>query len=827
MKRLSTLLAATAIALATMAQSAGDYVYTDNGRFKIRTGKNLMANGDFTEGMAQWTTDGGKPLSVDTFGIEIENGNNYLTVYQKDNGPAIGTGSSLMRKIPVYHGYNYVITYQVRGESEEIATTVDPAGNKNYQNFFFSSNGSLTPDENGAIAKMQTYGWDWKTINYNYLPTTDGYIMMHFYAPYVGTAFDNFAVMEADEVIDDREANKVIAELQTYIDNPLFSNGKEMMEAVISDIRGYMEKDDLMAYKDMMLYIDDLISEFLDMNTANITDYLPNGNFDNLAPSGSNIRNAGAWTIDDLTPANGKTRWAIKDSYDTGAPFKGLYLQDDVPGPYLLREACVHQTMRDMPAAQYMFTVKARAGYQDKNNVFKNDFIVEGLKVFINGDSVDCAPINNEKPERYTVYSRINEQSDIKLGFFVTDSVCNHIDFDVVDIRIIGWTAEQAEEYFLQKQLAETREALKCVIDSATVLIGNAELLYGKAELTMAVATAQGVYDNGSENEEIEEAITALKESITAYHSANAVLTSFRNAIANAESILEKNLSEEAKQLLQEAIKAAKTYLGTLTAENHETEGFTNDDIREQTALLNKAVNVAIASIRKADEKLEYLIWAQQDGASFLSEFIYSNEIISSSGSTMYAEGGLFAGHDISNRMAFIEGLTISLNTSHGMEVLLPSKNKTSMAILDLKQGDRVEMDWAMGNSSHNVMVSSANARVRLADGKWKEYTVAGKHDNNVVPKDNKNGFSGSTSTTFEMTADGTLDFFQSSSASTLRIYYIGITRAENVVDDGIDNINTTTHTATGAIYDLQGRKLDSVPAKGIYIRDGKKIVVK
>ena len=37
MKRLSTLLTAAFISLAAIAQSAGDYVYTDNGRFKIKT----------------------------------------------------------------------------------------------------------------------------------------------------------------------------------------------------------------------------------------------------------------------------------------------------------------------------------------------------------------------------------------------------------------------------------------------------------------------------------------------------------------------------------------------------------------------------------------------------------------------------------------------------------------------------------------------------------------------------------------------------------------------------------------------------------------------
>ena len=31
----------------------------------------------------------------------------------------------------------------------------------------------------------------------------------------------------------------------------------------------------------------------------------------------------------------------------------------------------------------------------------------------------------------------------------------------------------------------------------------------------------------------------------------------------------------------------------------------------------------------------------------------------------------------------------------------------------------------------------------------------------------------------------------------------------------------------TSTIYDLQGRRLDGVPQRGVYIRDGRKVVVK
>ena len=149
------------------------------------------------------------------------------------------------------------------------------------------------------------------------------------------------------------------------------------------------------------------------------------------------------------------------------------------------------------------------------------------------------------------------------------------------------------------------------------------------------------------------------------------------------------------------------------------------------------------------------------------------------------------------------------------------------MAILNLKKGDQIVMDWTLANSGHNVMIVSANAKVLLANNSWQEYTKIGKDNSNILPKDNTNGLSGSTRSIIQMTADGTLDFYQSSSASALRIKYLDITYAENVVD-GISEIASDNNVGmTGDIYDLSGRKLTTIPKSGIYIRNGKKVFVK
>ena len=833
MKRFFTLLAVAFSLLTANAQSAGEYVYTDNGKFKILSGENLIVNGDFSKGRDGWTTDGGQPLNVDTFDVATEgpDGSMCLVVNMKDNGP--GTGSSFMQKVFVSAGTDYVISYQVQGNDEAVTTTVSSsATSKNYQNIFFNEDGSLTAIEGGNIAKSQTYGFDWQTIRYGFKAPMSGYIVIHFYAPYINTRFDNFVIMEAQQVVDDRESDKIIANLQTYINNPLFPNGHDILEGAIAVLQETVSDDDLLSYNEILGILDETIADFLDQNTANVTSYLKNGNFDDLKATSANQRSAGAWTIDDITPATGKTRWAVKDASATGAPFTGMYLMDDVPGPYYLRQATVHQTIENMPAAKYMFTIKARAGFQNKNNVFQN-FTVRGLKVFINSDSVECHPISYPNPDVFSVISEMKETGSMKLGFHVTDSVCNHLDFDVVDLRIIGWTAEQLDEYMGGKEYAEAKAALKHSIDSARVLYNNAELLYGKPQLDSAIVASQNYYDNISITDSLTDSRTRLNKEISNYISRNGSLTTFRQAITSAEAMIaDSQYAEADKNALQTAIDAAKTFLSSLNAENHLTEGFTNDDIKEQTATLNKAINLLLASTIKADEKYEFYNWAATavEGMQFdsmISEMTEENAIVTSGNATLYPEMSTFADHSLNGRFAFLQdgNLRISMNASHGMEVTFTGKNKTTMAILNLKEGDQIDIDWAMGNASHGVMVVSANAKVKLADGTWQQYTKTGKDNANVLPKDNTDGLSGSVHSTLVMTQDGTLDFYQYSSNSTIRIYYLGITNAENVVD-GIATLNPSP-VISHNYYDLQGRIMTSKPAKGIYIQNGKKFVIK
>lgn len=185
----------------------------------------------------------------------------------------------------------------------------------------------------------------------------------------------------------------------------------------------------------------------------------------------------------------------------------------------------------------------------------------------------------------------------------------------------------------------------------------------------------------------------------------------------------------------------------------------------------------------------------------------------------------------MNGRFAFYNTNTIlTLSAQHGLQVNPTGKNVTSMAILDLKEGDQVTIHWAMANASHGLMVSSANARYTKADGTEFTFTKTGKQTENALEK-NTDGISSSSRTVLTMTADGTLDFYQGSTNSTLRVYYIGITAKENVVS-GIKDVNQKAAAVKdNSVYDLMGRKLPDASsrrsASQLIIKNGKKYIAK
>lgn len=805
-----------ACTMAAQAQNAGDYVYTDDGRYKITSGENLLSNGDFSQGLDGWLTDGGTPVNTDTFYVDKggPDGGDCLFVNMKDNGP--GTGSSLWRSVPVQAGTTYYIAYSVQGY-EPTTTTVSVGENvKNYQNIFFNTDGSITPSVD--IAYSQQYAYDWVTMSYAYTPQEDGYIVFYFFAPYVYTRFDDFKVLEAQEVVDDRALASFTERVDAYLNNPLLPNARDILETYKGELQSAYELDDIQYWQDMMSVWDDALSEFLDANSVNINDYITAADFEEQdVPLGKNVTTVGG--------ENGWQAWGDRwTQRDVVEPFTSIWMKREINGSFILAEGGLYQELGDMPAGDYMFSLKVRAAkYANKHDDLDRLAEIRGLKIFINEDSVEMYPIDPDDLTTYTVYSKLENPGKLTIGVYIPADVCNRVDLDGTDLRIIGVTEDYVKDYFTNREIESARTNLSETIDSARVLLASDQYIYWKDSLTFEVDTAVAVRDTATIAASLDAGRSDLEKAISTFMKRNSLYTSLLATIANAEAILDDPDYKEGHDALRQAISDAKAFVGTLSSEQSaETDGL----IKAQEAALDKAMNALQIANMTADEKYLFLDWAQQDEAMYVQNLDFENPLTTNSGATLYKENGTFAGHEFNGRLALSEKISASLDASHGLVLFYSAKNTTVLSILNLKEGDQVTLDYTC---TGGIYVNSANAWYYDKDGNRVDFVAGEKVAGNQLDNSaNADGLGGKVRYVLNMSADGTLDFYFGSSGSTMRISYIGITYAENVVD-GIED-TTLEKKCDGKVYNLSGQyvgdSLDGLKS-GIYIRDGRKVIVK
>lgn len=319
--------------------------------------------------------------------------------------------------------------------------------------------------------------------------------------------------------------------------------------------------------------------------------------------------------------------------------------------------------------------------------------------------------------------------------------MCNLVDLDNANLRIIGVTQDYINDYFTKRELAEAKKGLKIAIDDATELTKSDFYLYEKDELTEDIAVAQNVYDTATEALVVTDATKALNDSVNTFKKHNNLYTSLINTIMKAEELLSAPGNTQGRDALDKAIADAKAFVASLSTEpSVETDRAL---VAWKDALDQAMTEFNMANIT-ADEKYLFLNWAQQDGATYTSSLDMSEQATTTTGYAAYKETATFGGHDLNGRIAFNDQVQPSLNYSHGLSVFFPSKNKTVMSILDLKEGDQVTLDYSMGNNSHSVYVQSANAWT-VKDGKRTDFIVGDKKPENLLDKTDDSGMGGKT----------------------------------------------------------------------------------
>lgn len=134
------------------------------------------------------------------------------------------------------------------------------------------------------------------------------------------------------------------------------------------------------------------------------------------------------------------------------------------------------------------------------------------------------------------------------------------------------------------------------------------------------------------------------------------------------------------------------------------------------------------------------------------------------------------------------------------------------------------------GNQSVDIAADGKSATLAL-DAAWGMYIIGGGYPDYIIMCDKEGK---STSVSVKLGAGGVLtmddftvysfnwDTYTDSKLAT----YSNVTLTKKAVDAGIENMVTVNKTVEG-IFDLMGRKHNTITAPGLYIVNGKKVVVK
>ncbi|WP_285821639.1 hypothetical protein [Xylanibacter rodentium] len=290
-KRLLFMFAAALSAASSFAYEVGDFVYTPNGRFQI-IGANLVKNGDFTDGLNNWTNLYCQPLSPDTFAVTNDgpDGRNCLTTLQgatsvSNYGPQC---ANFAQDVTLSENTTYLCTYKVRAFVPNMSSVGVYGRYYNHQNFVFPNTPGVYPlkggdgDESGKLSgglfgfSSCSDQWEERTMDYRAEESKTMSVLFFELVP--NDSYADFGIYEAKQVFDDRMAKDAVSFIEMLIaDKVNFPNDgpegeREMLGAIVEDLRGAIGSDlDVISFEDMYNGImgpDGPVTAFLNANSA-------------------------------------------------------------------------------------------------------------------------------------------------------------------------------------------------------------------------------------------------------------------------------------------------------------------------------------------------------------------------------------------------------------------------------------------------------------------------------------------------------------------------------------------------------------------------------
>lgn len=585
------------LATPSFAYQQGDAVYTFNGKFKI-IGENMLTNGDFSDGVNGWTGLTGNAVPTDTFSVVPAGGPDGMNCLQVSmSGGTLGTNlhnsANFRQSVRLTPG-NYVFTYKVKALTGGCTSNTRSSGrNDNYQDVFLNNSGKspyLSTNEadnitSSVAAYVETEAGNWMTVSYNYRVEADEYVNFEFFNLIQYDCFADFGVYPVEQVGDDRLLQDAVNTLEAFVaDETNFPGAADYLAGPIEDLKASMENpdltvDDVNGMVSMILGSDgSALQEYLNTISADVSKYFNYFTFDDCAEKSANKGAADGWT-------ESGGRWGVSAPW---SDFTTRHIFADINGGYGLGAGSQYQSAF-LPKGKYLYMVQASA-YQ-YYTAAKETYIVDwynqrsGLKYFINADSIDMTDVPTWKSNTYFHVFDVANDGEQTLGFYRAANEAasgndrnrvsggGRVRFDNMHIRILGVTDEDVERFFLENNLADAQNSLKTMIDSAKTVIADSRYIWGKDVLQDSINVSQGIYDQYTDAvqediDKLNDQMPLMRDAIRDYYAINKEYTQLGDDIAAANKLTGDETRPNGKDELRAAITTADTYYKSLNSQS-------------------------------------------------------------------------------------------------------------------------------------------------------------------------------------------------------------------------------------------------------------------
>ena len=601
MKKHLLLSMAALLGVATTASAAfeeGAIVQTPDGRSVRVTSENLLTNGDFSKGLEGWTGLT-QELSEDTVKVVTDafspaEGVPYLQIMKTEGvktSSLLGV-ASFRTSYKLEEGNTYLFTYKGNLVLGGFSSNSSGSRSDNYQHVYINGDGTCfwptetEENKNRASVSLNTKFpvGEWFTVNYIYQCDSTEWVNFDFKNLTQFDRFADFGVYKCEEVGDARWAQEAVDALQSIIaDKENFPGAAEYLQEPLDNAlipltdpeeAAEYDPEGLLSEIDVIMGEDGPLTEYLNTISADVSGYFSENyfNYNDCAEKGYNKGAAEDWS-----ETGG--RWGVSGPW---ANLGTNHIFAEINADYALGAGSEYISAV-LPAGKYFYMVNGSAVQFIKSGT--NDYYTRrnnDMGFFINADSIPMADVPNAWAGTYWHVFDVAEAGEQTVGFWRYESAKNsgsdrertsgggQVRFDNMHIRILGMTDAQVEQYFLDLNKESSMATLKNLIDSANTVVTLDKYNYGKRILRDSVAIAQAVYDQNIELkatqelvDEVNARIDPMEDAIRDFYSRNELYVALATDIDEANGLYADESRKNGKDALKTAIdKAQAAYDG-------------------------------------------------------------------------------------------------------------------------------------------------------------------------------------------------------------------------------------------------------------------------